>query len=305
MKSKALGSMFGLAIGDALGAPVEFKDRGTFKRVATFMGGGKFNVITGEYTDDMAMALCLAQSLIDCKGVNQKDQLQKYLNWYENGYMSANNRSIGCGKNILLSLGNFKLTNCNECGSKKMKKRAGNGSLMRVAPNAIYYRDNLQMAIEASEKSSYTTHGLKICADACALYTGLIFGALNGATKEELLSNDYINYLKKFITPNIDKEILDVAYGSYKEKSEDEISSSGYVVNTLEASLWAFYNSNSFDEGVLMAVNLGADADTVGAVYGQLAGAYYSIENINKEWVKNICQKELIKEVTLNLLESN
>ena len=137
MKNRALGSMFGLAIGDALGAPVEFKDRGTFKRVTTFMGGGKFNVIPGEYTDDMAMTLCLAQSLIDCKGVNQKDQLQKYLNWYENGYMSANNRSIGCGKNILLSLGNFKLTNCNECGSKKMKKRAGNGSLMRVAPNNL------------------------------------------------------------------------------------------------------------------------------------------------------------------------
>ena len=298
------GSMLGLAIGDAFGAPVEFHQRDTFSPVKWYSKGGKFNLSIGEYTDDTAMALCLAQSLIDCKGIDQKDQLKKYLLWLETGYMSATGRSIGCGKTILRSLTKFKYNDCMECGNSRLKKGAGNGSLMRIAPIALFYSNDLKVALKMAEKSSYTTHGLKICADACRIYVGLIFGTLNSMSKEELLNKQYFEYLCSLDEHySYDPLIEQIMQGSYKTKTRDEISSSGYVVDTLEAALWAFYNGENFSEGLLMAVNLGNDADTVGAVYGQLAGAYYGIKNIDKSLKDYLLKSEMIEEIAIKLYE--
>ena len=196
MKNRYTGSMLGLAIGDALGAPVEFLKRDSFPYIDRYYKGGKFNLAIGEYTDDTAMALCLAQSLIECNGMNQKDQLEKYVKWFKQGYMSATGRSIGCGKQVYKALFKFMATGCEECGNSKFKKGAGNGSLMRIAPVALFYRKYpLKTAMKMTEKSSYTTHGLKICADACRVYSALIIGALNGISKDELLSKDILNIL--------------------------------------------------------------------------------------------------------------
>ena len=303
-KIKSIGAMLGLAIGDALGAPVEFKDRGSFELVTSYRSGGKFNLQAGEWTDDTAMALCLANSLIDRQGVNQKDQLQKYLKWFKTGYMSASGKSVGCGKTILQALTRFELYGCSECGNTRLKKGAGNGSLMRIAPIAIYYLDYLKTAMEMAKKSSYTTHGLKICADACMLYVGLIVGAINGVSKDELLSLDYVEKLVKlFPDYKFEKDILRVIFGSYKEKTREEIKSSGYVVHTLESALWAFYNCDNFKDGVLKAVNLGYDADTVGAVYGQLAGAYYGKDGIDKEFINGVMKAEEIEKVAIKLVK--
>lgn len=282
------GSILGLAIGDALGAPVEFMQRDTFTPVSDYQIGGKFNVAIGEYTDDTAMALCLAQSLIEKQGMDPQDQLDKYVAWYQDGYMSATGRSIGCGKTVLLSLMRFMRIRCNECGNSRMKKGAGNGSLMRVAPVALFYAKDLQTAMEMAAISSYTTHGLKVCADACMMMTGLMVGALEGKEKKELLSESYAKYLLSLPSEVVSQEIEEIICGSYKLKSREEISSSGYVVSTLEAALWAFYHTDTFEEGVLLSVNLGHDADTVAAVYGQLAGAYYGVEGIPKHLRENL-----------------
>ena len=300
--TKYIGSLIGLAVGDALGAPVEFLPRDTFERIEYYRSGGKFNVAPGEYTDDTAMALCLAQSLIDCRGCDQKDQLNKYLRWFEKGYMSATGRSIGCGKTVLRALQRFQLKDCAECGNSRLRRGAGNGSLMRIAPVALYYADAPETAMKMAEKSSYTTHGLKICADACRLYTGLIIGALQGRKKKELLREDYFEILCAFDEKyRYDDEIRTVMQGSYRSKSRNEIKSGGYVVDTLEAALWAFYRTDSFDEGLLLAVNLGFDADTVGAVYGQLAGAYYDYDGIDKKFLEGILGRERIVAIALQL----
>jgi len=302
LKNKYRGSLLGLAIGDALGAPIEFKKRDTYIKIEKYRIGGKFNLSKGEYTDDTAMTLCLAQSLLDEKGMNQKDQLKKYVEWFENGYMSANSRSIGCGKNILMALFRYMNHKCSECGNSRLKRGAGNGSLMRIAPIALFYEKNEKLAMEMASKSSYTTHGLKICADACMLYTSLIIGALRGNSKEKILSMSYAKKMIKMLDNyTFDKEILEVINGSYKNKQRDEISSSGYVVDTLETSLWAFYNTNSFDEGLILAVNLGYDADTIGAVYGQLAGAYYGVENINSVYKSDLMRVDFIEDMALEL----
>lgn len=303
LKDRALGTMIGLAVGDALGAPVEFLDRGTFPFITSYRFGGKFHLPAGAYTDDTAMALCLADSLVQCKGTNQTHQLETYLKWLNEGYMSSTGKAVGCGKNTYLALLHFMRTGQSECGNPKMKRRAGNGSLMRIAPVALFYAGDLKEAMNMAEKSSYTTHGLKICADACRIYVGLIIGALEGRPKEELLSKEYFEYLCSF-DQNYKYDLLieTVMNGSYKTKTISEISSSGYVIHTLEASLWVFYNSNNFNEGVLMAVNLGNDADTVGAVYGQLAGSYYGIEGIDKSLRDNLCKRETIEVLTGKLL---
>ncbi len=304
LKERYLGSMIGLAVGDALGASVEFQARDSFVPIRNYREGGKFNVIIGEYTDDTAMALCLAKSLIEKNGTDQKDQLQKYLLWYESGYLSANSRSIGCGKTILRALQRYLGGNCSECGNIRLKKGACNGSLMRVAPVALFYAKNRSLAMEMAAKSSYTTHGLKICADACMVFTAIIIGAIEGKSKKDLLSSGYAKEIFGALKSCVfDQEIVDVVLGSYKNKIRDEISSSGYVVNTLEAALWAFYNSESFDEGLILSVNLGFDADTVAAVYGQIAGAYYGIDMIGNEFKNNLLNVELIKSVSLDLYE--
>jgi len=303
-KLKAQGCMLGLAVGDALGAPVEFFPRGSFEPVSGYRGGGKFDVQPGEYTDDTAMTLCLAQSLIDCGGMDQHDQLRKYLAWYEEGYMSATGRSIGCGKTVLRALMRFKANACSECGNTRLKKGAGNGSLMRVAPVAIYYRHSLKTAMEMAAKSSYTTHGLKICADACMLYTGLIVGALHGMNKKDLLARNYFAVLQSLLPAyRFEPELCEVMEGSYKTKSRDAIRSSGYVIDTMEAALWAFYHTESFDEGVMQAVNLGHDADTVGAVYGQLAGAYYGMDGIGDAYAEGLVKAKQIGEIARRLIQ--
>ena len=302
-QSKYIGSMLGLAIGDALGAPVEFLPRDSFVPIKEYRTGGKFNVSLGEYTDDTAMALCLAQSLIDCKGVDQKDQLGKYLLWFQDGYMSATGRSIGCGKTILRALHRYMSRDCSECGNSRLSKGAGSGSLMRVAPVVLYYMQSPKIAMQMAEKSSYTTHGLKICADACRVYVGLIIGAVQGMQKEELLSEAYFEWMCDLDRSYKYEDIIHaVMEGGYKKKNRAEISSGGYVADTLEAALWAFYRTDSFDEGVVLAVNLGFDADTVGAVYGQLAGAYYGVEGIGDSFVDGVIGQKKIVDMALRLL---
>jgi len=302
IKNRYQGSMLGLSVGDALGAPVEFTKKDSFERVEHYRRGGKFNVAIGEYTDDTAMALCLAQSLIEKNGTDQKDQLSKYLKWFEDGYMSANGRSIGCGKVTLRALYRYMSRDCSECGNSRLTKGAGNGSLMRIAPVALFYAHDIKLAMKMATKSSLTTHGLPICADASMYMTGLIIGAIEGKSKDELLSFDYAKMLFSYIENyTFHEEVVALAKGDYKNKSRDEIEAKGYVIKTLESALWAFYNTSTFDEGLILVINLGDDADTVGAVYGQLAGAYYGVDAIGKEYRDGLMRRELIEELALKL----
>ena len=304
-KNKAIGSIVGFAIGDALGAPVEFKERGTFEPVEFYRSGGKFNLPAGAYTDDTAMTLCLAQSLLDKNGCDADDQLQKYCSWLNNGYMSATGVSIGCGKQIQRALITYLSTNSTVCTIGN-NRSAGNGSLMRVSPIAIYYMENLNKAMQCAQKSSYTTHKLKICADACIAFTWLLYGFYKGFSKDDILSKEYADYYLFEYDNNYsyDLEIISILQGSYKNKSEDEINSSGYVVHTLEASLWAFYNSNNFKEGLLKAINLGKDSDTIGAIYGSIAGAYYGIDNIDNDLIEGLMHNKKIIEISEQLYDN-
>jgi len=277
------GCLLGLAVGDALGTNLEFKLPGTFKPITDMVGGGPFHLKPGQWTDDTSMALCLAESLLECSGFNPKDQMKRYVRWWREGYLSSTGTCFDIGNTTRTALAAFLKTG-NPFSGPTEPRTAGNGSLMRLAPVPMFYAGNPREAIEKSGESSRTTHGAKVCVDACRYFGGLISGALAGATKEELLSNCYAPIPGYWKEHPLVPEIEDVARGSYKEKNPPEIRGTGYVVQSLETALWAFHKSKTFEEGCLMAVNLGDDADTTGAIYGQIAGAHYGERKIPLKW---------------------
>ena len=297
------GSLVGLATGDALGTTLEFKTPGSFKSISGMIGKGPFNLKAGEWTDDTSMALCLAQSLIDKQAFDARDQMQKYLRWRDDGYLSSNGECFDIGNTISAALDRFELTG-NPVAGDTNPRIGGNGSLMRLAPIPLVYRLNpASSALSYAAAMSQTTHGAAEPVDACRYYTALILSALNGNTKNELLEFDFITNKFDFLEKGLTNKILEVARGSYKKINPPQIKGTGYVVKALEAALWAFYNSDSFEEGALLAVNLGNDADTTGAIYGQLAGCYYGINAIPQHWVSILAKSSLIFSMADQLLD--
>jgi ADP-ribosyl-[dinitrogen reductase] hydrolase len=287
------GTLLGLAVGDALGTTLEFRPPGTFAPIKDIVGGGPFHLKPGQWTDDTSMALCLADSLIERKEFDPVDQLERYLRWYRKGYLSSTGDCFDIGGTVRSALARFEKTYEPYCGSTDPRS-AGNGSIMRLAPVPLFYADEPEEAIEKSGESSRTTHGAPTAVDACRYLGGLIVGAVNGKDKDELLSDHYAPVPGYWKRRPLVMEVADIASGSFKRKDPPDIRGTGYVVQSLEAALWAFYHANSFKEGCLLAVNLGDDADTTGAVYGQLAGAFYGEEGIPEDWREKVSYHELI-----------
>jgi ADP-ribosylglycohydrolase len=294
--------MLGLAIGDAVGTTLEFKPPGSFAKIDDMVGGGPFRLQPGEWTDDTSMALCLAESLIEKRGFDPIDQLQRYTRWKKDGHLSSNGRAFDIGGTVRVALEKFAKTGAPYSGPLEADT-AGNGSLMRLAPVPLFYSENPTEAIARSGESSRTTHGAATAVDACRYFGGLIVGALKGVSKEELLADHYSPVQQYWHDNRLVKEIDEIAGGSFKRLNPPEIKGTGYVVKSLEAALWAFHRSASFREGCLLAVNLGDDADTTGAIYGQLAGAYYGEDEIPEAWRRKVAHVELIKSFANDLYE--
>jgi len=287
------GCLLGLAAGDALGTSLEFQPPGSFDPINEMIGGGPFNLAPGQWTDDTSMALCLAESLIQSRGFDPVDQLKRYLRWYQHGHLSSTGRCFDIGNTIHSALTRFRQTGEVYPGGTDPYS-AGNGSLMRLAPVPMFYANDAAAAIEQSGNSSRTTHNVVPAIDACRYYGALLFGALKGEVKEILLSPYYSPIAGYWQDHPLTSEIDEIAAGSYKGRNPPHIVGSGYVVRSMEAALWAFYHSSSFKEGALLAVNLGDDADTTGAIYGQLAGAVYAEAGIPLEWREKLAKRDLI-----------
>lgn len=300
--NKYKGCLLGLAIGDALGTTLEFRPPGTFEPISDIVGGGPFRLKVGEWTDDTSMALCLAESLIEKEEFDPIDQLERYIRWKNEGYMSSNGTCFDIGNTVSSALDTFSLSPKKYPGPDD-EWSAGNGSLMRLAPIPMFYLEDPVKAIHYAGLSSKTTHGNRQAIDSCRYYAGLIVGALQGESKETILEKKYCPVSGFWGDNPIHNRVDEVASGSFKEKDPPEIVGSGYVIKSMESALWAFYNSDSFEEGCLMAVNLGDDADTTGAIFGQLAGAFYGFDQIPDHWIKKIVKCDLIMELTHKLFE--
>lgn len=297
LRDQMRGAILGLAVGDALGTAVEFKKPGTFRPVTGMVGGGPFGLNPGEWTDDTSMALCLAESLIENREFEPADQMKRYVRWWKEGHLSSTGTCFDCGNTVAAALGRFQRTGDPYSGSTA-EDTAGNGSLMRLAPVPVFCFGRALDAVRMAAMSSRTTHATSVAVDACRYLAALITGALSGATKQELVTPPY--NLPYETTPGYWEDrplhgvIAEIAAGSFKGKEPPEIRGTGYAADALEAALWAFHRSSSFEEGALLAVNLGDDADTTAAIYGQLAGAFYGERGIPPEWRARLARKDLI-----------
>lgn len=296
------GALLGLAAGDALGTTLEFCRPGTFEPITDMVGGGPFSLEPGQWTDDTSMALCLAESILEGQCFDPVDQLERYCRWHRHGHLSSTGTCFDIGMTVRTALLEFERTGRPYCGSEDPRS-GGNGSLMRLAPVPLAWAREPALALRHAADSSRTTHAAAEPVDACRYFAGLLLGVLAGEPKEVVLLERYSPvsgaWGRQDLTPRIDA----VAAGSYKDKHPGEIRGTGYVVDSLEAALCAFHRSTSFEEGALMAVNLGDDADTTGAIYGQIAGAYYGAGAIPTRWVSRLAHRGRIEALAEGLLE--
>ena len=283
----------GLAVGDAVGTALEFRRPGSFSPITDMIGGGPFHLAPGQWTDDTSMALCLAESLLEKQGFDAIDQLERYVRWWKEGRLSSTGKCFDIGSATREALSRFIKTRQPFCGSTDPGK-AGNGSIMRLAPVPMFFANNPAVAIAMAADSSRTTHGAPAAVDACRYFAALIAGALRGATRESLLSDYYCPIDGYWNSHPLVPEIEELAAGSFRRKEPPEIQGSGYAVRSLEAALWAFFKSGNFRDGCLLAANLGDDADTTAAVYGQLAGAYYGELGIPESWLEKLAMRDAI-----------
>lgn len=298
--SRHLGALLGLACGDAVGTTVEFCPPGSFDPVTDMVGGGPFRLAPGEWTDDTSMALCLAASLVQRGVFDAADQMKRYLRWRDTGYMSSNGRCFDIGGTVSDALQRFARTGEPLAGSTATDM-AGNGSLMRLAPIPMAFAHDPQLAVARAAEMSRTTHGAQQAVDACRYYCGLMVGALNGATKDQLLGAKFAPLPGLWDEAPLAPAIEQIALGSFLRREPPDIRGTGYVVQSLEAALWAFSRGDDFESCVLLAVNLGDDADTTGAICGQLAGAYYGAAGIPAHWRARLVEVAMIEQLAAGL----
>jgi len=283
------GCLLGLAVGDAVGTTLEFAAPGAFHPIDDMIGGGPFDLEPGQWTDDTSMALCLAESLMDRAGFDARDQMERYVRWWREGYLSSNGSCFDIGATVRAALERYERTGEPFAGSDH-PRAAGNGSIMRLAPVVLYFAPRHEAALHWAAESSRTTHAARAAVDACRLLADRLLAALDGGTKEDVLFRPFRTVTGRPLVP----EIQALADGAWRDKPRTAIHGGGYVVECLEAALWCMHRTDSFRDAVLMAANLGDDADTTAAVCGQLAGAYYGASGIPEEWIEKLAMRDRI-----------
>lgn len=294
LESRYRGCLLGLACGDAVGTTVEFCPRGSFDPITDMLGGGPFNLKTGQWTDDTAMAICLAQSFLHRDGFDATDQMNRYLNWWRWGYPSPTGECFDIGMTVQDALLRFTATGEPIAGSTS-PHTAGNGSLMRLAPVVLRYYPDLLDVLKYARLSSQTTHGAVEAVECCAVLAEIIVNALKG----EASKSTVLRVTQEGLTSSA---VISIAKADYRDKPRDAIQGSGYCVASLEAALWCFTTTESFESAILAAANLGDDADTTAAITGQVAGAFYGVDDIPRHWCEQLYMSEDIDAMARGLL---
>ena len=293
IRDRALGAFLGLAVGDALGTTLEFSLRDEQSRLVDIEGGGPFGLRPGCWTDDTAMALALADSLAASDGLDCRDLMDRFVKWWRHGEYSC----IGCcfdiGATTRQALERFRQTGDPLSGSDD-PLTAGNGSLMRLAPIALRFWCDRARLRSAAMQQSRTTHGAAEAVDGCRAFADLLADAIAGLARPAVLAPRSFQGAPA---------IARVLGGSWRGRTRNEIRSSGYVVHTLEAACWSVARTADFRSAVLLAANLGDDADTVAAVTGQLAGSLYGLSGIPERWLDRIAWKDRLLHAAQRLVE--
>ncbi len=310
MTNNWLNGMMGLVIGDVLGMPVQFMSRSVIKQnpIQKVEGYGTYNMPPGTWSDDSSMALATLVSLREKKGVDCRDIMERFAAWTDSGEYTPAGIAFDQGLTCMEAIGRYMITkDCQTCG-KTGERANGNGALMRIMPMCLYAYEKVKSGEWAAEEAvkvvhqvSALTHNHLRSKMACGIYFFMIRNILEGSgTLPELLQKGMDDAVR-FYQGN-DANYVELAhYGrlfhldEFAEVTEDDIKSSGYVVDSLEAAVWSLITTEAFDKALLKAVNLGDDTDTVGAIAGGLAGLYYGYENMPKEWLGSVIRREWIE----------
>ncbi|OMQ12594.1 ADP-ribosylglycohydrolase family protein [[Flexibacter] sp. ATCC 35103] len=307
MKNKIESGLFGVAIGDALGVPVEFKSRISLKEnpVTDMMGYMSWNQPPGTFSDDSSLAFCTAESL--CKGFDIEDMAITFVKWMQEGYWGAHYKVFDIGGTTKHSLARIVKGDSARDSGNFFEEDNGNGSLMRILPLVFYLQNerDIEVVYKKVKAVSSITHAHFRSVFACFVYVIFCLEILKEKNKKEAYTatqNILAEFLKdKEYNPNEIHLFDRILNNDISKYPENEIGSSGYVLHSLEASFWCFINSETYEETVLKAVNLGGDTDTTAAIAGGLAGIYYGIEGIPEKWIENLVRANDIKELAERL----
>ncbi len=273
LRDRAKGALVGLAVGDAVGTTLEFQPRDQHF-ITDMVGGGPFALRPGDWTDDTTMALCLAETYLYKNRLDLTDFRNRMVNWYRHGVNSVTGVCFDIGGATRFALEQYLKQGADWFGNTD-PGTAGNAAIIRQAPSAIFQRHSLLQTLHDAEQQGRATHGAIESLDASRLLGLVLYGLLNGADKQTALSPHLCPFNARTALINA---------GEYKQKQRDEIRSSGYVIDTLEAALWAVWHTDNFRDAILLAANLADDADSVAATAGQIAGALYGYSGIPQEW---------------------
>lgn len=294
-RDKAKGALLGLAIGDAFGAPVEFMEIGSFPKVDKYLSGGSFGLSKGEWTDDTSHMLALIDSLYEQKGYVAEDFRDKLFSWLYDGTYTTRGRQIGAGKLTMKSLFHHRIKKTID-SPFNLEKHSGNGSVMRLAPVPVFYHyQGLDTVLEKSASCSLVTHSSELCQQSCNYLGGVIYHFLNRGEKNQVFSfvkelDERVSFRPEF------KNLIDLRL------EQLDTGNSGYCIHSIEAAMHAFLSTKNFYDGLVQVVNNGKDSDTVGAIYGQIAGAYYGLEGVPSELISGLMNGDQIMAAIDNLV---
>lgn len=301
-KDLILGAILGLALGDALGVPLHGipKLKQSLDPISDLMGGGAFKLKPGEWTAETSMAMCVAESLLKCGTLNPEHLMETYLSWFEHGFWSCRDFSFGVDESLRFMLTAYRQ---GELTPKPLKPSVETGSvLVRLAPLAIAYlgdRESLQIRVAQVTR---LTHLQQRSIDAARYFAALIQGALLGEDKDCLLAPDYSPVGCEFAgAGSLHPEIEAIRLGDYRDRPDFALHMPMDLPETLRASLWAFAKGTHFKDGLLKAVNLGGKSSIVGALYGQLAGAYYGADHIPDNWLRKLVHRNALEQLAERL----
>ena len=289
LRERFQGALIGLAAGDALAAHTQFRKPGSFPAVGDLLGGGPFDQPRGAWTDDTAMSLLLAESLLERDGFDAHDQVQRFARWQREGYGSATGQCIGISANVARALALAQYKRQPFAGSHD-PEQLDKDPLSRVAPTVMYFFADAPAAIAKAAEASRITAQSPVVLDCVRLFAAMIHLALSGRDRATLLRPAR----ELWMTATTRAEVLAVYEGSYARRNPPEITGGGGILQALEAALWAFHGSETFREGALKAANLGRDSDVVAAAYGQIAGAYHGVSAIPGIWRNSLMKQEVI-----------
>lgn len=294
-RDRARGALIGLALGDAVGTTLEFKARDTYPPLTDLVGGGPFRLLAGQWTDDTAMALALAESLKVQGRLDEQDLLARFSDWRDNGAYSCTGHCFDIGITTAQALSRWKRTGEDHCGSSD-PNAAGNGSLMRLAPVAIRYWNDRPNLRDAAARQSRTTHAADEAVDACVFYAERLADAIEGQNRSGVLRPSPTDW---------SGAIDGLAKGGWRGKARSAINASGYVAHSLDAALWSVGRAPDFDRAILHAANLAQDADTTAAIAGQLAGALSGYQHLPTPWLEKLAWRQRLVEAADALFDAS